>query len=196
MIELPRAALRADEIAAGEDGRRVLLVRHQRPDADLPRPVARRCGADPRQLRASRRSSRSIRSCRSISDGVGELVRIGTERGRKARPDLKVGICGEHGGDPASIAFCHADRARLRVLLALPRAGRAPRRGAGRDQGEGSRTDPIDVGGARRSTRSIASARRPGADRARRGDCGRGGGDARASSGRRAAPRASGRRQS
>src|SRR5262249_37047072 len=41
-------------------------------------------------------------------DGVGELVRIGTERGRKMRPDLKVGICGEHGGDPASIAFCHA----------------------------------------------------------------------------------------
>ena len=40
-------------------------------------------------------------------DGVGELVRIGTERGRKVRPDLKVGICGEHGGDPASIAFCH-----------------------------------------------------------------------------------------
>ena len=40
-------------------------------------------------------------------DGVGELVRIGTERGRKVRPDLKVGICGEHGGDPDSIAFCH-----------------------------------------------------------------------------------------
>jgi len=40
-------------------------------------------------------------------EGVGELVRIGTERGRKTRPDLKLGICGEHGGDPASIAFCH-----------------------------------------------------------------------------------------
>src|ERR1700681_1021953 len=40
-------------------------------------------------------------------DGVGELVRIATERGRKVRPDLKLGICGEHGGDPASIAFCH-----------------------------------------------------------------------------------------
>jgi pyruvate,orthophosphate dikinase len=39
-------------------------------------------------------------------EGVGELVRIGTERGRKARPGLKTGICGEHGGDPASIAFC------------------------------------------------------------------------------------------
>jgi pyruvate,orthophosphate dikinase len=40
-------------------------------------------------------------------EGVGELVRIGVERGRKTRPKLKVGICGEHGGDPASVAFCH-----------------------------------------------------------------------------------------
>jgi pyruvate,orthophosphate dikinase len=42
--------------------------------------------------------------------GVGELVRIGVERGRKTRPKLKVGICGEHGGDPASVAFCHDAR--------------------------------------------------------------------------------------
>ena len=40
-------------------------------------------------------------------DGVGALVRIGVERGRKVRKNLKVGICGEHGGDPASVAFCH-----------------------------------------------------------------------------------------
>jgi pyruvate,orthophosphate dikinase len=40
-------------------------------------------------------------------DGVGQLVRLATEFGRAARPGLKVGICGEHGGDPASIAFCH-----------------------------------------------------------------------------------------
>ena len=39
-------------------------------------------------------------------DGVGELVRIGIERGRATRPDIKLGICGEHGGDPASIDFC------------------------------------------------------------------------------------------
>src|SRR6476469_7016036 len=39
--------------------------------------------------------------------GVGELVKIGVARGRKARPKLKVGMCGEHGGDPASVAFCH-----------------------------------------------------------------------------------------
>ncbi len=40
-------------------------------------------------------------------DGVGELVKIGVQRGRKTRPGLKMGICGEHGGDPASVAFCH-----------------------------------------------------------------------------------------
>jgi len=40
-------------------------------------------------------------------EGVGELVRIGVERGRATRPGMKMGICGEHGGDPASIAFCH-----------------------------------------------------------------------------------------
>ena len=40
-------------------------------------------------------------------DGVGELVKIGVARGRKTRSGLKVGICGEHGGDPASVAFCH-----------------------------------------------------------------------------------------
>ena len=40
-------------------------------------------------------------------DGVGELVKIGVQRGRKARPGLKMGICGEHGGDPSSVAFCH-----------------------------------------------------------------------------------------
>lgn len=40
-------------------------------------------------------------------DGVGELIQIGTERGRKTKPNLKVGICGEHGGDPESVKFCH-----------------------------------------------------------------------------------------
>jgi pyruvate,orthophosphate dikinase len=41
------------------------------------------------------------------TDGVGELVQLAVERGRQTRADLKLGICGEHGGDPASIAFCH-----------------------------------------------------------------------------------------
>jgi pyruvate,orthophosphate dikinase len=39
--------------------------------------------------------------------GVGELIQIATERGRKTNPELEVGICGEHGGDPKSIDFCH-----------------------------------------------------------------------------------------
>jgi pyruvate,orthophosphate dikinase len=40
------------------------------------------------------------------TEGVGELITIACERGRAARPDIKLGVCGEHGGDPASIAFC------------------------------------------------------------------------------------------
>lgn len=40
-------------------------------------------------------------------EGVGELVRIGTQKGRSVKPDLKVGVCGEHGGNPSSIEFCH-----------------------------------------------------------------------------------------
>ena len=39
-------------------------------------------------------------------EGVGELIEIAAERGRATRPDIKLGICGEHGGDPAIIAFC------------------------------------------------------------------------------------------
>ena len=40
-------------------------------------------------------------------DGVGQLIALGIERGRSTRPDLEIGICGEHGGDPDSIKFCH-----------------------------------------------------------------------------------------
>ena len=40
-------------------------------------------------------------------EGVGELIRLAVERGRATRADLKLGICGEHGGDPESIDFCH-----------------------------------------------------------------------------------------
>jgi len=69
--------------------------------------------------------------------GVGELVKIGVARGRKTRPNLKVGICGEHGGDPASVAFCHEIGLKLRLVFALPRADRPPRRGAGRARQDG-----------------------------------------------------------
>ncbi|MDR3627174.1 MAG: pyruvate, phosphate dikinase, partial [Ignavibacteriaceae bacterium] len=40
-------------------------------------------------------------------EGIGELMKIAVERGRATRPDLKIGICGEHGGEPASVEFCH-----------------------------------------------------------------------------------------
>jgi len=39
-------------------------------------------------------------------EGVGELMRIGTDKGRATRPDIKIGICGEHGGEPSSVEFC------------------------------------------------------------------------------------------
>ncbi len=41
-------------------------------------------------------------------EGVGQLVKMGTEKGRATRPELKVGICGEHGGEPSSVKFCGA----------------------------------------------------------------------------------------
>ncbi len=50
--------------------------------------------------------------------GVGELIKIGIERGRSTRPDLKVGICGEHGGDPESVKFCH--RAQMNYVSCSP----------------------------------------------------------------------------
>jgi pyruvate,orthophosphate dikinase len=81
-------------------------------------------------------------------EGVGELVRIGIDRGRRARPGLKVGICGEHGGDPASVEFCHragmsyvscspysvpiAWLAAAQAELRQPRAGNARGREVGR----------------------------------------------------------------
>jgi pyruvate,orthophosphate dikinase len=40
-------------------------------------------------------------------EGVGDLMRIGVERGRETKPDIKLGICGEHGGEPSSVEFCH-----------------------------------------------------------------------------------------
>ncbi|HEX8845567.1 MAG TPA: pyruvate, phosphate dikinase [Pyrinomonadaceae bacterium] len=103
MIELPRAALTADKIAAHADffsfgtndltqttyglsrddsGRFLSYYVEHKVMPDDPFQVL-----DP--------------------DGVGQLVRMGTERGRSVKPNLKVGICGEHGGEPNSIAFCH-----------------------------------------------------------------------------------------
>jgi pyruvate,orthophosphate dikinase len=41
-------------------------------------------------------------------EGIGELIRIAVEKGRSVRPDIKIGICGEHGGEPSSVEFCHS----------------------------------------------------------------------------------------
>ena len=103
MIELPRAALTAAEIAGvaeffsfGTNDQTQTTYGLSRDDTGPMIQEYTRLGIfkeDPFQV--------------MDPDGVGELVRMGTERGRRTRPKLKVGICGEHGGDPASVEFCH-----------------------------------------------------------------------------------------
>jgi pyruvate,orthophosphate dikinase len=106
MIELPRAALKAAEIAEGEGGAQFFSFGTN----DLTQTCLglSRDDAAPILANYAERAIFPVDPFVSIdSDGVGELVRIGTERGRRVRPDLKVGICGEHGGDPPSVAFFH-----------------------------------------------------------------------------------------
>ena len=74
----------------------------------------------------------------TLDDAVAGLMKIAVDKGRATRPDIELGICGEHGGDPESIHKCERDRPRLRLLLAVPRPGRAPRGGAGH-AGDGAR---------------------------------------------------------
>jgi pyruvate,orthophosphate dikinase len=103
MIELPRAALTADKIAAyadffsfGTNDLTQTTFGLSRDDSGrfLSNYVEHKILADdPFQV--------------LDREGVGQLVRLGAERGRSVKPDLKVGICGEHGGDPQSIAFCN-----------------------------------------------------------------------------------------
>ncbi|HUC46184.1 MAG TPA: pyruvate, phosphate dikinase [Hyphomicrobiaceae bacterium] len=109
MIELPRAALRADEIARGDAGAEFFSFGTN----DLTQTCLglSRDDAAPILANYMQRQVFDVDPFVSVDQaGVGELVRIGTERGRKVRSDLKVGICGEHGGDPASIAFFHDAR--------------------------------------------------------------------------------------
>jgi pyruvate,orthophosphate dikinase len=106
MIELPRAALKADEIASGDAGAEFFSFGTN----DLTQTCLglSRDDAAPILANYMQRQVFDVDPFVSIDQaGVGELVRIGTERGRQVRSDLKVGICGEHGGDPASIAFFH-----------------------------------------------------------------------------------------
>ena len=104
MIEIPRACLIADEIATkaeffsfGTNDLTQTILGISRDDAQksfLTKYVEQKIiPADPFQV--------------LDRDGVGAMMRIAIERGRKTRPGLKIGICGEHGGDPSSIAFCH-----------------------------------------------------------------------------------------
>ena len=106
MVELPRAALRGDDLAAGEDGAEFFSFGTN----DLTQTCLglSRDDAAPILSDYTEREIFEVDPFVSIDrDGVGELVRIGLERGRSVQPDLKVGICGEHGGDPASVGFCH-----------------------------------------------------------------------------------------
>ncbi len=106
MIELPRAALRAEEIARGETGAEFFSFGTN----DLTQTCLGLSRDDAAPILGDYTRARIFDVDPFVSidqEGVGELVRIGTERGRKARPDLKVGICGEHGGDPDSVAFFH-----------------------------------------------------------------------------------------
>ena len=103
MIEIPRAALTADKVAEGAEffsfgtnDLTQMTFGYSRDDVGtfVPEYVERQIlKDDPFQV--------------LDQEGVGELVELGIERGRKTRPDLKVGICGEHGGEPASVGFCH-----------------------------------------------------------------------------------------
>jgi pyruvate,orthophosphate dikinase len=103
MIELPRAALKAGEIAEtaeffsfGTNDLTQTAFGISRDDAASFLGVYTSKGILPGDPFVS-----------IDRDGVGELMRIAVERGRKVRKNLKLGICGEHGGDPASVAFCH-----------------------------------------------------------------------------------------
>jgi pyruvate,orthophosphate dikinase len=104
MIELPRAALRAGELAEsaqffsfGTNDLTQTALGFSRDDAE-----GRFLSTYLEDGVIERNPFQTI-----DQEGVGELVAIGVERGREKRPDLKLGICGEHGGDPASVGFFH-----------------------------------------------------------------------------------------
>ena len=103
MIELPRAALRAGEIA--ETAEFFSFGTNDLTQTTFG--ISRDDAASFLGIYASK-GILAVDPFVSIDrEGVGELVRIATERGRKVRQKLKLGICGEHGGDPASVSFCH-----------------------------------------------------------------------------------------
>ena len=102
MIELPRAAIRADVIAATAEF-------FSFGTNDLTQTTFGISRDDAGSFLEAYRQKGIVEQDPFVSidvDGVGELVRIAAEKGKKTRPGIKLGICGEHGGDPASIRFC------------------------------------------------------------------------------------------
>jgi pyruvate, orthophosphate dikinase len=104
MIELPRAALRAQEIAEGADFFSFGTNDLTQTTFGISRDDAHGFINGYQELGLIEKDPFVTLD----TEGVGVLVRVATNEGRKARPDLKLGICGEHGGDPASIRFCEA----------------------------------------------------------------------------------------
>jgi pyruvate, orthophosphate dikinase len=104
MIELPRAALRADEIAEVAD-----FFSFGTNDLTQTTLGMSRDDAEGKFLTFYLEDGVLERNPFEVldSEGVGDLMRIAVERGREAKPDIKLGICGEHGGEPSSVEFCH-----------------------------------------------------------------------------------------
>ena len=139
MIELPRAALLAGEIA--KDAEFFSFGTN-----DLTQTTYGLSRDDAARFIASYERQGIIKQDPFVSldpDGVGELVQIAAERGRKTRPALKLGICGEHGGDPASIHFCakvgldYVSCSPYRVPIAKLAAAQAALAGTDGRKGEG-----------------------------------------------------------
>ena len=103
MIEIPRAALTADEIARDAD----FFSFGTNDLTQMTYGLSRDDAGKILDTYYSKKIFESDPTARLDLVGVGKLMQIATDLGRQARPDIKLGICGEHGGDPSSIAFCH-----------------------------------------------------------------------------------------
>jgi pyruvate,orthophosphate dikinase len=102
MIELPRAALRAGEIAKSAE----FFSFGTNDLTQTTLGVSRDDAASFLGIYTVKGLLKTDPFISLDTEGVGELITIACERGKATRPDIKLGVCGEHGGDPASIAFC------------------------------------------------------------------------------------------